>query len=499
MAYEFKRSKKDKASIIPIEETYTNYDVRAEDTNVPEYGYRFDTPRRWYTSRSQNKSIGIRDLHLKAHNATFNCRFLLSLRAGIPIYPIEWDGDNNRYNINWNNPEYDEHKVVEENIYISDLLEVRATSNNSFEEVFYDLTKGLEGNVWQQLIEATDEKRYITIDPGLNSGRGDLWVQSTFTDNNDNIIEDNYSEVENAGVKNIYLSPIPTNIMYRYDAETANLGLYVNGIHRILVKNHNNYERFQLIPAYVDKSDSICQTVDDVLSTEEEFSGAVYCCRTVPQIFQASILMIIDGKDADNFVSCYKFFNQPIPVNDPSVNRIKDLVTINIDNTDYIVPFITCKKSDATHITLNNDYNGVFKSHFILHSRDEPTLFSTPVGIKENPSDDVEPEADNLTNNPYIHTNLDLRNVWDRTNLYYHASFANTKHKIIGRNGDHWDTPNKQFFVDDNSMDQFNIYFTSNGRHRILPHGCVFNIDLTFLLNPTNNTATYRNHDSFKD
>ena len=67
--------------------------------------------------------------------------------------------------------------------------------------------------------------------------------------------------------------------------------------------------------------------------------------------------MIIDGRDADNFKSCYRFFNQPLAEENPSANRIKDLVTINIDNTDYIVPFITCQKSDATHITLHNLYS----------------------------------------------------------------------------------------------------------------------------------------------
>ena len=93
---------------------------------------------------------------------------------------------------------------------------------------------------------------------------------------------------------------------------------------------------------------------------------------------------------------------------------------------------------------------------------------------------------------------MNLTNVWDRIHLNYHASFSETKNRFIGRNGAHWDTPNKQFLVPFTDQDQFYLRFTTDGIHSVLPHGCHFNVDLAFMLNATNNTAT-GNHDHFKD
>ena len=150
---------------------------------------------------------------------------------------------------------------------------------------------------------------------------------------------------------------------------------------------------------------------------------------------------------------------------------INNLPVINIDKTYYVIPF-----TDST-----------FVSHFKME--------------KINPDDDsvTNIHAEQTPNG--FTTNLKLKNVWDRLHLIYHASFAETRHRIIGRNGDHWDTPNKQFIVPSGDQDQFYIRFTTDGTHNILPIGCHFNVDLTFMLNPTNNLSTgfKGNHDAFKD
>ena len=101
------------------------------------------------------------------------------------------------------------------------------------------------------------------------------------------------------------------------------------------------------------------------------------------------------------------------------------------------------------------------------------------------------------TNLTGFRTNLALNNVWDRLHLIYHASFAETRTRIIGRNTDHWDSPNKRFIVPGGDQDEFYLKFTTDGKHNILPIGCHFNVDLCFMLNTTNNTAT-GNHDMFK-
>ena len=64
MDYELKKVRRNKTSIVPIEESYTDYDIKKDDPHDPSVGYRFDTPRLWAEDRSMSKSIGIRDLRL---------------------------------------------------------------------------------------------------------------------------------------------------------------------------------------------------------------------------------------------------------------------------------------------------------------------------------------------------------------------------------------------------------------------------------------------------
>ena len=143
---------------------------------------------------------------------------------------------------------------------------------------------------------------------------------------------------------------------------------------------------------------------------------------------------------------------------------------ISVEGDHYVVPFIELG----------------FVSHF-------------KIGIVDSSNNLTNVQAAQTPNGTT--TNLKLDNVWDILHLIYHASFAETRHRIIGRNGDHWDTPNKQFIVPSGDQDQFYIRFTTDGTHNILPIGCHFNVDLTFMLNPTNNLSTgvKGNHDTFKD
>ena len=72
--------------------------------------------------------------------------------------------------------------------------------------------------------------------------------------------------------------------------------------------------------------------------------------------------------------------------------------------------------------------------------------------------------------------------VWDRTTLFFHASFSKSHRNIIGRNKDFWTTPSKKYVFTDNTND-FYVYFTTNGVHRIFPYYCNFYLELTFILN----------------
>ena len=60
------------ASVLAIEEAYTNLDIAPNDMYLPYEGYVFCYPQRWLDDPSQNKVIGIRRLNIAATTHTFN-------------------------------------------------------------------------------------------------------------------------------------------------------------------------------------------------------------------------------------------------------------------------------------------------------------------------------------------------------------------------------------------------------------------------------------------
>ena len=194
-----------------------------------------------------------------------------------------------------------------------------------------------------------------------------------------------------------------------------------------------------------------------------------------PTIRGVELLMIVDTADMDSLEAVYKFFNQKL-----TDEEIDDLALVEVDGKDYYVPFIRNLGGSTSFQFVNGKNQPVSSAfcHYTTHKYNQYKLKSNITGMI---------------------TNLNLNNVWDRIHLIYHATFAETRTRMIGRNNDHWDSPNKRFIVPGSDQDEFYLRFTTDGKHNILPVGCHFNVDLCFMLNTTNNTATGTgNHDLFK-
>ena len=106
-----------------------------------------------------------------------------------------------------------------------------------------------------------------------------------------------------------------------------------------------------------------------------------------------------------------------------------------------------------------------------------------------------------LLNQPITKTNVDdlhsgvytafsCYNVWNRDSFYCHASFSDSPRKIIGINKDFWPTPSVFYEYSDNSND-FNIYFTTDTVHSILPRHGVLLIQLSYIFNYQTSYLTY--------
>ena len=85
---------------------------------------------------------------------------------------------------------------------------------------------------------------------------------------------------------------------------------------------------------------------------------------------------------------------------------------------------------------------------------------------------------------------LTFDNVWNRDSFYCHASFSDSPKQIIGINHDFWSTPSVFYDYSDNSND-FNVYFTTDTVHRILPRNGVMLIQISYIFNYQNSMLHY--------
>lgn len=514
MDYASKRWKKQKASIIPIEETYTDKDINPNDPAVPEFGYRFNTPRRWANSECKNKSVGIRDLQLTPSSGDIRCRFMARTILTVNSCWYLWDSVNGGYvklidddveaaynpdavfddgeDEDENEGYHDEKVTIANDMTLSKEYMIQVTPNNAFEEIVTNMLGFVNGGNWKRikLIRANDNK-YGVYSTAYKDASNLIYVQEVITGSGaDQQVEYSWTDK----VTNAHFRKLPIRLLYDYDADECKFTFKnVNTPNRLVVNAQHRptdgltdfeYEAFTKgtnnTPADDDEDPpNLYRNVNTVLDREVQFTKTVddatvnidkvHVADNEPTIANSELLMIIEASDLASIESAYSLFNQPIPRGSDGKIDISGLATVELvtktrGTTIYVIPF-----------TNSN--------------------FSSTFNFKPSPTSSV---TVGNTSQSGFRTNLNLYNVWDRIHLNYHASFAETNNRFIGRNGAHWDTPNKQFLVPFTDQDQFYLRFTTDGVHSVLPHGCHFNVDLAFMLNATNNTAT-GNHDHFKD
>ena len=467
MTFEYNKFKRDKSSIIPIEEIYTDLDINANDPYAPNVGYRFDSPRRWANDGSKNKSVGIRDLHLTPSSGDIRCRFLCYGHIIISGYQLTWNPhSNDDEEAAYENDENNDGSFVEITDDLanyrcfSDIYEVNITPQNNFEEIITNMMNFVNGASWKgaKLYGGF----YRTRTSSSNTTRKNFYLTSSVVSNK--VALTAVSELENT-----YFLKAPLTFNYIYDSDLSNFDCKNNEFTRyVLMSNHSASNNDEVLndPVIKDFSKSthyyyLDQDFD--LTTKKDSHDTIILTDGQPTITSSELLLIIPLDDTSSIKAVYDLFNQKMP-------DINNLPVICIDRTYYVIPFVD--ETFISHFKFGKfDSNDIFGD---FHNEQSPNGFTT---------------------------NLKLSNVWDRIHLIYHASFSETRHRIIGRNGDHYDTPNKMFMIPSGDQDQFYLRFTTDGVHNILPIGCHFNVDLTFMLNPTKNTSTgiQSNHDTFRD
>ena len=490
MDYELKKAKHEKTSIIPIEEVYTDLDIKENDPYEPSVGYRFDTPRRWSQDKSRSKSIGIRDLKLTPSSGDIRCRFLTYVHIGYTTRHYVWDTDH--YEKQGNDtfreinvgPQNNQHPI--KFWAISNAISYSITPDNNFEEILTDMMAQINDATWKGVEISANNYQTSTVNNANRQYRGPFYVKEKTTINE----EEEVTELSNIGyIQNYNCLKLPLTFYYHYDSNTCEFEMKKpTNLRTIKMVNHSkptsepdnyyfSWDNTDIPAAYrtystrTIEANKRTQRMDD----NDDPIAQLDAYNPTPEIRGVELLMIIDGADVDSLKAVYNFFNQNL-----SDDFIDDIALVEVDGKDYYVPFIR-NIGVLNHPRFIDSKNQPFTSNFAHYSTNDYNTFH----LRENVIGMV--------------TNLNLSNVWDRTHLIYHATFAETRTRMIGRNNDHWDAPNKRFIVPGGDQDEFYLRFTTDGKHNILPVGCHFNVDLCFMLNTTNNTATGTgNHDSFK-
>ena len=153
-------------------------------------------------------------------------------------------------------------------------------------------------------------------------------------------------------------------------------------------------------------------------------------------------------------------------------NELLELFDFRYDY-DYKTGDLTMKliKMDRTDTELAFNFVDVYDSNYNFR---EFLMF-----LNQDPTHENIDELKNKTTSKTFH------NVWNRENLYFHASFSTTNHRFIGLNNDAWDAPSIFYPCCDNSND-FYIWFTTDMTHYILPKYCDFIVQLSFIVNIDN-------------
>ena len=219
MSYELLKQKRNKSSIIPIEEIYTDLDINVNDPYEPNVGYRFDSPRRWSNDNSKNKSIGIRDLHLIPSSGDIRCRFLIYGNVQMSGTKYTW-GDNSGEIFE---PEYTETTDVEvddvANFYcVSDAYNIQITPSNGFEEIATNMIDFVNGAHWKSTRFKNNKNHYETYKPSHeDTNRGNLYLKRELDAVNKKDVDTILSKVINRR----YLK-LPLSFYYHFDSNNSN-------------------------------------------------------------------------------------------------------------------------------------------------------------------------------------------------------------------------------------------------------------------------------------
>lgn len=238
--------------------------------------------------------------------------------------------------------------------------------------------------------------------------------------------------------------------------------------------------RISYKPASIDLAFSL--TVFDAQGNEDTF--AIANVFTAENTFEECIY-VIQKQINDHFFElgetarCIMLYNKETAQFD-----------MRIEDSEFTYPFSFVFNIGADYHYNHSEeqwQNGFDKDgrHYTIeelthHRREFLKLFNYPIN-RENID-----KSDNIKGKKFFRA----VQVWNRDNFYCHATFSDSPKQIIGVNKDFWPTPSV-FYANSTNSNDFNVYFTTDTVHRILPRNGVLLIQFSYIFNYQNSMLTY--------
>ena len=216
------------------------------------------------------------------------------------------------------------------------------------------------------------------------------------------------------------------------------------------------------------------------LSQEKAISPRRMVCQPLPHSFTVRI-HYMDQLNNDlgisNYIS-YDFTEQNDLLECLNAMRNQFIITSNGHTYEFKYSF---NKINGILILTANDENGAalyfrFECPDFDNYNELWKLFNqtdSPFFIPSNNAFD-----ENACNYALIQQ---YSNVWDRNNLYVHVSFSSSKRNYLCMTNDFWFKPSKYYYDNVNS-NEFYIWFSSDGTHKITPFYSIKILELAFIL-----------------
>ena len=221
-------------------------------------------------------------------------------------------------------------------------------------------------------------------------------------------------------------------------------------------------------------------------SQEKAISPRRVMCEPKSHIITLAVEYETINDDGDTMITQTPFMTFDFTSSNTFEEIIHDIVNnarLNDDDGNvYKLIYVYNKLTGILLIAAEKNVLTPVRFRFVCHDYEDYKEFWDLLNQIGNPfycdQDDPDEYNENTTD---LTDSYQLGGVWSREPLYVHATFSNSSKHYLCRTGDFWFKPSK-YYYDNINQNDFEIFFTTDGTHKIIPRDAVKIIEICFIL-----------------